>query len=224
MSFDPKKRSADAAFTLIEMITVVAILAILIALATPTLVDVLRSSRMSSAGDGLLNRISLAQQNAIALGKEVELRLFKYELPDGSLPKASFNAYQVVEELSNGTSRPLSDPYYLESGIVFADLESLSPLLQFSQEVPPNTFNAAREATMASLRFYPDGSCKVKTQTTPSGGGTAPASDADYVVKPLTESFFTLVETRDIDSAAPVNYYCVQIDFYTGKTRSYRPE
>jgi uncharacterized protein (TIGR02596 family) len=230
--FHSQKRNA---FTLVEMLTVVGIIALLIALAVPTLVDVIRSTRLSSAGDSLLNRLSLAQQEAIARSKEVEVRFYKYLNTNSDRPSEElFYAYQVVETPSGSDANAISEPFYFDSGIVFAPEQDLSPLLQTttvqqqgaqSQQFVfvPGSGGGGQAVEYAALRYYPDGSCRLLTSSTP--GQTETATALAYTVPPLAQSFFTLVETQNVNSGVipPPNYYCIQIDAYTGKARIYRP-
>ena len=55
--------------------------------------------------------------------------------------------------------------------------------------------------------------------TTESGAAMA------YITPTLDKSFFTLVEWQDVTlpTIPPKNFYCIQIDAYTGKARVYRP-
>ncbi len=223
------------AFTLVELLTVVGIITLLIALATPTLVDVIRSTRLSSAGDSLLNRLSLAQQEAIARSKEVEVRFYKYVNGNSDRPSERlFYAYQVVETPSGEDARAISEPFYLESGVVLAPELELSPLLQTTPAQTegaqteqyvfvPGSGGAGADVEYAAIRYYPDGSCRLLNSNTP--GQTAATTALAYTVPPLANSFFTLVETQFVGSGTipPPNYYCIQIDAYTGKARVYRP-
>jgi uncharacterized protein (TIGR02596 family) len=228
----------SAAFTLVEMITVVGIIALLVALATPALVDVIRATRLSSSGDSLSNRLSLAQQSAVARSNEVEMRFYKYI--DSSNPDASaeplFYAYQVVDVPNGANPRALSEVYYLDSGIVLSSLTKFSPMLQTTSDQTPDStgkylFKPATglppgSVKYAALRFYPDGSCRLLTTAAGSSGtsATSTAAATAYTVKPLPKSFFTLVESRTAnDTQVPNNFYCLQLDFYTGKVRTYRP-
>jgi uncharacterized protein (TIGR02596 family) len=223
------------AFTLVEMLTVVGIIALLVALVTPTLVDVIRSTRLNSSGDSLVNRLSLAQQSAVARSSEVEMRFYKYIDPDSDQPTVDhYYAYQVVEMPNGGKPQPLSEVYYLDSGILISKSGTYSPLLETSApQMPleaggsqylfsPNTGVGGGSVEYAALRFYADGSCRVLNSETP--GNTAVAMALAYTVPPLAESFMTVMESRYVDSASvPQNFYCLQIDSYTGKVRTYRP-
>lgn len=224
-----------AAFTLVELLTVVGIIALLIALATPTLVDVISSTRLSSAGDSLLNRLSLAQQEAIARSKEVEVRFYKYVNASSERPSEGlFYAYQVVETPSGQDPKAISEPFYFDSGIVFAPEQQLSPLLQTTavQQMGqlnkqfvfvPGSGGSGSDVSYAALRYYPDGSCRLLKGNNP--GATATSTALAFTVPPLATSYFTLVENQHVNSGTipPPNYYCIQVDAYTGKARIYRP-
>mgnify|MGYP001191774369 CR=1 FL=1 len=227
-------RILNKAFTLVEMLTVVGIIALLVALVTPALVDVIRSTRLNSAGDGLQNRLSLAQQSAVSRSTEVEMRFYKYPDAESDRPGDKiFYAYQVIEAPNGGLPKPISEVYYLDPGIVMSATLELSPMLQTTAEQKPDENNnflfvppsgTGANVEYAALRFYPDGSCKLLNKPDAAAAGTAVGTALAYTVPPLPKSYLTLIEDSAIGATTiPNNFYCMQIDAYTGKVRVYRP-
>lgn len=231
MSFSHRRH--NRAFTLIEMISVIGIIALLVALVTPTLLDVIRSTRLSASGDSLVNRLSLAQQSAVSMGSEVEMRFYRYTNSSAERPgEELFYAYQVVHSPQAGVERALSEVYYLESGIILSRLEQLSPLLQTVNGQRPNAdgnylFKPPGNAqpdnvSYAAMRFFADGSMRMLTSSSSTTGDLDTRARA-YTVPTFNKSYLTIIESKDAQSAQPRNFFCVQIDAYTGKTRVYRP-
>lgn len=228
-----RRLRAGHGFTLVEVLVVLAIISLLVAAVTPGFVDVMRSTRLTSSGDAILNRISLAQQAALSGNVPVEFRFYKYKDAEDPLSGEQFRAYQVVQlgeasinssssGATYGSPVAITPPIYLDSGIVIADSGLLSPLLQSTFDEGKNLFEIA-DAQYAALRFYPDGSFK---QPMTTAGGTGAASETGVVTPALANSFFTLAEQIELEGSSanvPKNYYCIQLDPYTGRARLYRP-
>ncbi len=219
---------------MVEMLTVVGIISLLVALVAPALIDVVRSTRLNSAGDGLVNRISLAQQSAVSLSTEVEIRFYIYVDSTSDQPEAeSFYAYQVIQTLPDGSEKALSDPYFIESGVIVSSQDDLSPLLKTRVAqvktlsgqflfTPPGSASPD-EVRYASLRFYPDGGMRILSSTATAQDGIEELAQA-YTIPNFEDGFLIVVESREaLSSQVPANYYCIQIDSYTGRTRVYRP-
>lgn len=231
---------ARSAFTLVELIVVIGIIAIMVAAVAPGLTDVIRAARLTSAGDQIIGRIALAQQHALSLNSPVEVRFYSYEdLRDGS-GRSKIRALQLVELLNDAavtslvgggedldaalTQRVLNEPVYIESGVEIASDATLSPLMTNLVEDQSDTFSVSG-ARYAALVFYPDGSFKLRGT---SGALAGSAAELNVTTPRLSESYFTIGESREFDSGAsggepPTNYYCIQLDSYTGKARTYRP-
>lgn len=199
--------AAAPAFTLIELMVVVAIVGLMLALATPGISQALAANRLTAAGEGLLFKVSLAQQLAVTENRPVELRFYTYT-SDGV---DGFHAYQMYyQNQSGGVSSAIENPSYLGEGSVVLATGSLSPLLaalnQGAKTVAQEEPFKSRMASYQSIVFYPNGSTSINL--------------------PLRQSYLTLLQPADLGGgggSTPDNYYTLQIDPVTGRGRSYRP-
>ncbi|WP_395736856.1 Verru_Chthon cassette protein D [Prosthecobacter sp.] len=196
------------AFSLVEMIVVVAIVTMLFAVAAPYTFSVIQSASLSSAGDTLMQKISQAQQRASSENRPIGLDFFYYNQDE---IKACHAIQLVSYDAASNVATPLEPPVYWSEGRVVLLEGALSPM--FSTNVQPiNTGLAAQEpfkklgATFYRVVFYPDGSTSLKI--------------------PLRTAYLTLVGVKNYKqdlATAPANYYTVQIDPVTGRGHSYRP-
>lgn len=196
-------------FTLLELLVVIAIIGLLLAVATPFLMGSIASSRLTMAGTNLAHRMSLAQQEAAARNQPVEMRFFLYE-HEG---ERQIRAYQIFVQEKQGLAEPnwvaLGNPEYLGDGEVVIVEGTLSPLftgsaLSVTAEMEPFASKPGNPQYYP-IRFAADGSTQLKLA--------------------LARSYFTLVleNTLPVTAQAPPNYYTIQLDPVTGRSRSYRP-
>ncbi len=218
------------AFTLIEMLVVLSIMAMMIAIVAPAFIGVIRSTQMTSSGDALVNAVNMAQQEALASNLPVELRFYQWEEGADADVDRHFHGYQVVRlgklgqrTMSTGSNtnyaqvEAVTDAIVMDSGIVVVKDNVYSPLLSSSFPEGQNLFTRAN-STYSAIRFYPDGS--IKTPQSASNGGSV---EAGVVPPPLPASYFTVGDAREA-SGDLKNFYCIQIDPYTSKARVYRPD
>jgi uncharacterized protein (TIGR02596 family) len=234
---DPKplpRRKCSLAFSLIEMLIVLAMVSMLLVMAAPSLNGVLNAYRLSSAGDTMMGMISEAQQLASSSNKPIEIRFFKYADEFGGNP--SYRACMLfrVDQAVQGTGAsattserlvPQGNLIKLPSGTMLVSDTDLSPLLQGdgpkdTAEGKPNGYSGVKDATYMALRFMTDGSCRKVLPVS----SAVPFAQLAY--QALNQSYFTIV----IDQGGavnlgnlPKNFYTIQIDPFTSKARSYKP-
>jgi uncharacterized protein (TIGR02596 family) len=215
-------RAAGRAFTLIEVLVVVAMIALIVAAMAPMVFSSLVSTRLTSAGETLGGQLSLARQLAVSRNESVEVRFYEYEDPESPGAKPAYRAIAIMSlrdrpgAAANGLREQLTDTYFLPSGIVLGSSQSLSPMLA-SGSIPSTqdlekVIKRANNARYKAFQINPDSS----TNLTVLMGGTY-RPDITY---------FTVAEERvltDDNGEIPKNFFVVQIDPDTARTSTYRP-
>ena len=209
-------RARLAGFTLIELMVVVAVIALVTSAIAPMVFNTMEATRITSAGETLAFQISLGHQLAVSGNQEVEMRFYEYE--DTSLPGTGkgFRALAMVRSAAvfggvgtGSLGQQLSDTYYLPSGVVISGTAQLSPPLTKITSDPDKEgiIKKARSATYRAFHFYPDGS-----------------TDLIQHALPANQCYFTGGEERVMATGTvPKTFYAVQVDPNTGRTVSYRP-
>ena len=204
---------AKRAFTLLELLVVMAIMSLLIALAPPAVMNALGATSLTTAGDLVRNKLTQAQQEAIAKNAPIEVRFYYYEDRDyeGGERVRAFQMFQ----LTNNPEEPIirvSEPIYLEGGIVLSSDITLSSFPDFGSGPGDVEGYCTRATTVGSakywaFRFLPDGSTNLP-------------GNALWFVTALEE-----VDEERIQSGGenPPNYFTIQIDPLTGAVRTFRP-
>lgn len=207
MSQMPSSRNSTAGFTLVELLAVMLVLVLLLALAAPALLGSMSASRLATAGDLLLNKLSEAQQLAIASDSEVEVRF--YEQPDAQGADATprLRSFQLLTLATGGDSKvqarfqPASPVTRFGEGIVGSSKNKITSLMDLGFKTDATV--ASSPGRHLSVRFLSDGSTDL-----------APGS----------RWFLTLVDAgTEARDGVPPNYYTIQIDAITGRVRSFRP-
>ena len=124
-------RQAGQAFTLLEMLVVLAIAAILVGISVPAYLQITQASVLTTASNQVLDQLNLARQEALSLNQEVEVRFYSLPSPNNS----AVNVYRAMQPFGlNLTSNPastnaLSRPVFFPVQVQMASSTTLSTLL-----------------------------------------------------------------------------------------------
>lgn len=199
---------APAGFSLVELVIVVAIITMLIAVATPYTLGAMQSANLTSAGDTLMQKLAMAQQRSLTENRPVGLDFYSYTEDD---IKGCHAIRMISYDPATNQATPLEPPVYWNKHSVVLVEGALSPMFSTNQTAA-STGQAAQSpfqslgATFHRVIFYPNGSTSLRV--------------------PLRTAYLTLIPTKSYKadlSTAPPNYYTVQIDPVTGRGHSYRP-
>jgi uncharacterized protein (TIGR02596 family) len=199
---------APAGFSLVELVVVVAIVTMLIALATPYTLAAMQSANLTSAGDTLMQKFAMAQQRSLTENRPVGLDFFYYSEDD---IKGCHAIQMISYDPATNQATQLEPPVYWSKQSVVLVEGVLSPMFSTNQtatstgQAALNPFKSLG-ATFQRVIFYPNGSTSLRV--------------------PLRTAYLTLISTKNYKAdlaEAPPNYYSVQIDPVTGRGHSYRP-
>jgi uncharacterized protein (TIGR02596 family) len=208
-------QTAKRGFSLIELLVVMALVAILASASLPAISSLLASSNLTSATETAMGVLAYGRQEAIALDATVEVRFYQYQIPGfiHDMGSGSFHAYQLVEDttmpsgLSNSgttsTAVPLGRVQLLPQRLIFSYSPSLSPLLTAGTISPgssPPPAGLPSSYSYKSFIFRPDGSTSLSTGN----------------------NFVTLVDAAST-STPPPNYATIVIDPVSGAAKELRP-
>jgi uncharacterized protein (TIGR02596 family) len=200
------------AFSLIELLVVVAIIGLLAALIVPAVSGISRSYQMNAAGHAVLNTLMQARQTAMTRGYPVQVRLYKLPgyLEANTAAPSVFRAMQIFLEADPVVSgggvtvpvTPLSKPVFFSSPVEL--LANQSSILTLPATTSPQETLAgfSKNYSYVSFRFKPSG-------------------QADL---PATATGLTLALSTDPSGAGlPKNFRALEIDPATGAVRDYAP-
>lgn len=209
----PFPRFSGGGFTLLEMMVVLAVVALLATLTIPTVNKVVRASNLSSSGRQFMDQCVLARQTAQAKNMPVEVRL--YRLPDYNADAAAspevYRAFQIF--LVGDSNVPLTKPDFFKTPVVISPGTNESAFLADLSDSASSHKQVSPAATDPKLGVHGNNYQYAAFRFLPSGA-------TDLVA---TKNFVTFVLEDDKSVAEGGNFFTVQIDPVNGSVRSFRP-
>ncbi len=164
--------ASRSAFSLIELVVVIAIIAIVASFTVPAATSILRGSAMTQAQQMLTDQISLARQYALSKNRPVEVRFYQIADPeqpgeDATKPETGqFRAMQLFEVVESGVGVPLDKVQQLPSTVIMNPNIDLSTIIKGPNQTiqtpttkdPELPRGVKRNYKYVALRFQPDGS------------------------------------------------------------------
>jgi len=204
---NPRADHRKGGFTLLELITVMAIMALLVGLTIPAMISLQQSENLTSAGKIVSDQINLARQLASTNNRTIQLRLI--QMPGVT---SGYNAIQLWRENLTGTSvTPVPVAFsrlvLLPQTVVapYSSSAGLSELLTTSSLVT-GTMQVSSAANAPYIAF----------EISPAGVVTPSLN--------MTNSYLTVIAANNASSGTvPANYVSVQIDPLTATPLVYRP-
>ncbi|WP_265595176.1 Verru_Chthon cassette protein D [Verrucomicrobium sp. BvORR106] len=193
--------SRGEAFTLIEMMVVIAMVAMLVALSSFSIGSALSAQQLTSSSARFTNELAYAAQLAARENRMVGVRFLRREQEGGGEGQSYFQGWQLmVPDRATGKWRPFGEVNLLEKSTIMIEQESWSNLLARTPLVKASAVDDV-DTTPPVFAFKPEGGT-----TLPRG-----ASDPRWCV--------TLALATDWErapDALPANYRTLVLNASTG--------
>jgi uncharacterized protein (TIGR02596 family) len=222
------------AFSLIELLMVMAIIAIIAAVTLPAFNNLGKAQSLSSAGSNLLDQFALARQSAVAQNRVVEMRFYKRrENPaqpvDANSNPERFRSFRTLiheEPVKDATGTFVTMPVALTTmqdlptRVVISDEQTFATLIfPYTNTTPPRPLlkealsDAEKDVPYQVVRFKPTGGTDLGVNGTPDGDKWFLTIKSDNDPKVGTGA-----------GARPANnYFTIMLDPVSGRARAYRP-
>ncbi|MBE7158365.1 MAG: Verru_Chthon cassette protein D [Rhodospirillales bacterium] len=225
---------ARRAFTLVELLVVMAIIVVLMSLAMPALRGMLGGYNLTASSDNLAAQFSLARQTALGRNLPVELRIYNTgtdsapvwnsvamvvpavvsgRASDEWVAKASVLSGSVIIDPGNSpqTGQPFST-LLTPSGSAAPTTASPNATAPWSSREPATAPASVKNRKYVAFRFQPDGSTNL------------PALDASNKRLPWSLCLRnTGVAANPAGPGPAVNYVALVLDPATGRLLTFRP-
>jgi uncharacterized protein (TIGR02596 family) len=226
-----------SAFSLVELLIVVAIIGIIAGFGVPAVQGVLRGSALTQASSQLTDNLGLARQHAISRNRTVEVRFYRFgdpEVPGESAQdpsSGSFRALQYFEVNETGVSVPIGKYQRFPDTMMMNPGEKLSTLLGEQTTLGNRlvTQNEVRTGKNPELprnvglnyeyvwfRFNPDGT----TDLPPLGASGKPSDGGRWYI---TVHSIADANRTEGNTKPPPDFFTWMIEPVSGTSKTFRP-
>ncbi len=235
-------RPATPAFTLIEMLAVIAIIAIVTAFIVPAASQMMRGNQLTQAANMVTDQISLARQQAVTQNAMIEVRFIRFADPEqpgetvADPATGKFRALQIMQVYNSGSSVPVGLLQVLPTTVVFnnqpATMQGTAPAASNSfSTLIPSTQTGSNDPTLPAYgkpgQSDPDMPHNIKKNYDYYSFRFLP--DGSTSLQPVFSWFLTLNKAADLQkigsdasSFSHINFFTLQLDPTSGATRAYR--
>lgn len=217
----PPLTNRRAAFTLVELLVVILIIAIIARFAVPAVTGILRGSAITQSSQMLTDQFSLARQQALSRNRAIEMRIYQFadpEIPGEAVATTTtwqYRGFQMFEVLESGSAVPLASVQRLPGAVIIDPAATFSSIIAGTGQTakvpvaakdPELPRRIGRNYKYVSFRFQPDGSTNLSP--TLAGGWF-------LTIRNLTD--------KPVGSVPPANFFTLQLDPVSGSTKGFRP-
>ena len=170
----PAGSRSHSAFTLIEIMVVLAVISIIATMAVPAMNSVLKGSKMTQSSDEFERDLARAHSAAQRENYPVEFRFYEFRDPEQPNSELAYRGYQAVmrkrradDQYSTEDIVPIFDVKILPPGIIFNSKTKYSSVFKVP-DIPENTAKKwagyddsiprVEQAEFKAFYFRPDGS------------------------------------------------------------------
>lgn len=210
------------AFSLVELLMVISIIAIIVALLVPAFNQIGRAQALATGASAVIDQLAFARQTALAQNRVVEVRFYQRRENPAQAESAAANPVRfracrtVIYDEQVRSFKYLNAIENLPARIIIMDDQTFSTaIFPFTDTVPPrllqeeSLFGETEPTKFQSIRFKPNGATDLSPMGTPN------------------KDKWSLSIKSDNDPAAagkPANnYVTAMLDPVSGRVRVFRP-